>query len=166
MRRMTASVTVAPDFYQPGQYRPDQSVGYLMRRVLASIIAQADARLAAYDLTYVQWVPLYKLAMDGVDTVASLARGLDIDAGAMTRAIDRLQAKGLLQRERSTVDRRVVHLRLTDEGRRLAGMVPPVLAEVLNGHLRGFSADEWTLLLGLLNRMVANGEAMRQDARG
>jgi DNA-binding MarR family transcriptional regulator len=50
---------------------------------------------------------------------------------------------------------------LTPEGRRVADQVPPVLADVLNGHLEGFSQAEWEQLLHLLQRMVANGEARR-----
>lgn len=157
---MSQKQTETPDFYVPGQYRPDQSVGYLMRKVLSSILSRADLQLASHDLTYVQWLPLYKLAMDEGNTVASLARDLAIDPGAMTRSLDRLEAKGLVRRERSTEDRRVVHLRLTDDGRAVARKVPAVLAEVLNGHLRGFSAEEWQLMLQFLNRMLANGEAL------
>ena len=80
----------------------------------------------------------------------------------MTRSLDRLEAKGLVRRERSTEDRRVIHLVLTEEGKKVARKVPPVMAEVLNNHLRGFSEDEWKQLLGLLARMVANGDAMRE----
>ena len=152
-----------PSFYAPGRYCPQQSVGYLMRRVLGSILSQADARLAMHDVTYVQYLPLYKLLHhnDTAVTVATLARELEVDAGAMTRAIDRLEAKGLVQRERSTADRRVVHLTMTPEGRAVAEQVPGVLAEVLNGHLRGFSHAEWQQLLRLLQRMLANGDALR-----
>ena len=79
----------------------------------------------------------------------------------MTRSIDRLVAKGLVQRERSLADRRVIHIVLTDEGRRAAEQVPPVLADVLNAHLHGFSHAEWQQLLQFLNRILANGEALR-----
>jgi len=44
----------------------------------------------------------------------------------------------------------------------VAQEVPTVLADVLNGHLRGFSEDEWKLMLEFLTRMLANGEALRQ----
>jgi DNA-binding MarR family transcriptional regulator len=159
---MSHSNSETPAFYVAGQYRPDQSVGYLMRKVLSSILAQADTQLAAHDLTYVQWLPLYKLVIDEAHTVASLARDLEIDPGAMTRSLDRLQAKGLVVRERSTEDRRVVRLVLTDEGRTVAQKVPPVMASVLNGHLRGFSPDEWQQMLQFLTRMLANGETLRQ----
>lgn len=151
-------------FYQPGQYRPQESVGYLMKKVISSILVQADTRLSCCELTYAQWLPLYKLVMNEGHTMAGLARDLEIDPGAMTRSLDRLEAKGLVRRERSTEDRRVVNLVLTDEGRAMAAQVPPVLADVLNGHLAGFSDDEWRQLLSFLTRMLANGEAMRAAA--
>ena len=155
-----------PSFYTPGQHSPQQSVGYLMRKVLGSILSQADARLAMHDVTYVQYLPLYKLlhCEPANATVAALARELEVDAGAMTRALDRLEAKGLVQRKRSTADRRVVHLTLTPAGRTVAEQVPGVLTDVLNGHLRGFSHAEWQQLLLLLQRMLANGDALRPGA--
>lgn len=159
---MNQDDTSSPGFYVPGQYRPDQSVGYLMKRVLSSVLAQADERLASLDLTHAQWLPLFKLAAKECHTVAGLARELELDPGAMTRSLDRLEAKGLVRRERSTEDRRVVNLVMTDEGRQVARQVPPVMAEVLNNHLQGFSEDEWKQLIALLTRMVANGDAMRQ----
>jgi DNA-binding MarR family transcriptional regulator len=160
---MKQDETSCAAFYVPGQYRPDQSVGYLMKRVLSSVLAQADERLASLDLTHAQWLPLFKLSVKECHTVAALARELDLDPGAMTRSLDRLEAKGLVRRERSTEDRRVVNLVLTDEGRKVARKVPPVMAEVLNNHLRGFTEAEWQQLIGLLTRMVANGDAMRQS---
>lgn len=165
MQNPSPSATAAAAVYVPGQYTPDQSVGYLMRKVLSSILSQADAQLSAHDLTYVQYLPLYKL-MHGTEcnTVATLSRELGIDAGAMTRSLDRLEAKGLVQRERSTTDRRVVHLALTDAGRTVAAQVPGVLADVLNGHLSDFSHAEWQQLLGLLQRMLTNGDALRQSS--
>jgi DNA-binding MarR family transcriptional regulator len=153
-----------PDFYLAGQYRPEQGVGYLMRNLLSSVRTQSNARMAAYDLTYVQWVPLFKLATQPDATVASLARDLEMDPGATTRALDRLEAKGLIKRERSTEDRRVVHLSATQEGRQLAGLVQVTVTDVLNRHLRGFSHEEWQTLVKLLTRMLVNAEDMKQEA--
>lgn len=152
-----------PGFYSTVQFQPENSVGYLMRKVMTSIRTQADAQLSTHDLTYVQWLPLFKISLCSSTTVASLARDLETDPAAMTRALDRLEAKGLVLRKRSTTDRRVVQLALTPEGQAVADKVPPVLADVLNGHLSGFTHDEWQLLLRLLRRMLANGEALRQQ---
>lgn len=149
-------------FYDPSDYRPDSSVGYLMRRIVTSILVQADRELAAFDLTHAQWVPLFKMVLmqeAGGYTAASLARDLQLDPGATTRLLDRLEAKNLVRRERSSTDRRVVHLVLTAEGKAAASQVPGVLCTVLNRHLAGFSEAEWLTLRGLLERMVANGES-------
>jgi DNA-binding MarR family transcriptional regulator len=81
------------------------------------------------------------------------------DPGAMTRLLDRLESKGFCRRERSTDDRRVVHIALTPEGEKAADQVPVELSQVLNEHLAGFSKTEWTQLKDLLSRMLANGEA-------
>lgn len=153
----------AARFYDPAHLEPGESIGYLMRRVMSSMRNQIDARLSAHDLTYTQWWPLFRMAMcpQGT-TLATLARELESDPAAMTRVLDRLQAKGLIVRERSTADRRVVHLSLTEAGQTMAALVPPVLADVLNGHLSDFTHDEWQLLLRMLQRMLANGEALRQ----
>ena len=152
------------DFYEADNYRPDQSVGHVMKAVMASIAHQVDRRLVDHDLTHAQWVPLFKLAHGECGTVAELARTLQSDPGAMTRALDRLEAKGLVARTRSIDDRRVVNLELTDAGREVAAVVPAVLAEVLNLHLAGFTEAEWRNLLDMLKRMRANGDALRASS--
>ena len=149
------------DFYSAEGWSADESVGALIKLVMASITTQVDRRLVDHDLTHAQWVPLFKLAHGECSTVAELARTLQSDPGAMTRALDRLEAKGLVARVRSSEDRRVVNLELTDAGRDVAAVVPAVLAEVLNLHLAGFSKEEWRALLSMLKRMRANGDALR-----
>lgn len=162
---MTASVPPPADFYSAETLRPDNSVGLLIKRVMQSVLLQIDRRLAPHDLTHAQWLPLYRLARGECVTTAALARDQAQDPGAMTRALDRLEAKGLVRRERSLQDRRVVMLELTDAGHAAAQLVPPVLADVLNAHLAGFTAAEWQQLIDLLQRMVVNGDALRDAAK-
>jgi DNA-binding MarR family transcriptional regulator len=132
--------------------------------VLNSVVQQAEVKLAPHDLTHAQWQPLFKLVKSPAPSmaVAELARELQMDAGATTRLLDRLEKKNLLKRIRSTEDRRVVMVELTPEGQAAAALVPAVLSEVLNAHLAGFSKTEWQALLGYLRRIIANGDALRQ----
>ena len=134
-----------------------------MKRVMLSIVHQVDKRLDAHDLTSAQWGPLMRLKTAGPSTVAELARWVHVDAGAMTRLLDRLEKKRLCRRLRSTQDRRVVQVELTPEGEAAIDQVPAVLAEVMNLHLAGFTKDEWQTLKSLLGRMVDTGEALRED---
>ena len=152
-------------FYSADNLRPETSVGLLIKRVMQSVLLQIDRRLVEHDLTHAQWLPLYRLAQGECVTMAALARDQSQDPGAMTRALDRLEAKGLLRRERSVQDRRVVKLELTDAGRAASVHVPAVLADVLNAHLAGFAESEWQVLIDLLQRMVANGDALRDIAK-
>ncbi len=160
---MTRTVSPA-DFYRPVGYCAEESVGYLMKRIVVSIVAQADRRLDEHGLTSAQWGPLMRLKNAGPSTVAELARWLNADAGAMTRLLDRLEKKGLCKRVRSTEDRRVVQVELTPDGEAAIAEVPAVLAEVLNAHLAGFSKTEWQALKTYLQRMLQNGAAMRDLA--
>ena len=155
----------AAGFYTPVTLRPDNRVGLLMKRAMQSMRLSIDRDLAPHDLTQAQWLPLYRIARGGCCTIAALARDQAMDPGAMTRAVDRLEAKGLLLRQRSLQDRRVVTLVLTEAGHAAASLVPPVLVQVLNAHLAGFSEAEWLQLISLLSRMVANGDALREPAR-
>jgi DNA-binding MarR family transcriptional regulator len=154
-----------PQFYKAGSYRAEESVGYLMKRVMLSIVQQADKGLAEHDLTMAQWVPLKHMQMQssGSCTVAELARHANTDAGAMTRLLDRLEKKGLCKRVRSTEDRRVVQVELTPDGEAALVQVPAVMANVMNQHLAGFSKSEWIALKSYLTRMVENGDALRDQ---
>ena len=149
------------NFYRAEDYTAEESVGYLMKRVLGVIAQSVEKRLAPGGLTNAQWLPIYKIYIGEATTVAELARQSQMDAGAMTRLLDRLETKGLLRRVRATEDRRVVQLELTPEGQQLASEVPAVLAEVMNAHLAGFSKTEWQALKGYLRRMLANAESLR-----
>jgi len=158
-----ARVSIPADFYRPSAYCAEESVGYLMKRVQMSIVYQVDKRLAAHGLTSAQWGPLMRMQISGGgSTVAELARWMQVDAGAMTRLVDRLEKKGLCKRVRSTEDRRVVRVELTGKGKTAMAEVPAVLAEVMNVHLSGFSKTEWNALKTYLQRMVETGDALRE----
>ena len=153
-------------FYKPENYQPDESAAYLMRQILALATAQIDRALEPAGLTNAQGVPLVKLHMGHASTVAELARECKLDAGAMTRTLDRLEAKGLLARVRSSEDRRVVNLELTREGREAAKDIPAVLCDVQNAFLEGLSVAEWQQLKDLLRRILANGLALQGETQG
>jgi DNA-binding MarR family transcriptional regulator len=148
-------------FYRPETYRPDESAAYLMRRILAMMAVQVDEALEPRELTSAQWVPLLKLHLGEASSVAELARECQLDAGAMTRLLDRLEAKGLVSRVRSSEDRRVVNLELTKAGREAAREIPAVLCKVQNAFLQGLSIEEWQQLKDLLRRVLENGQALQ-----
>ncbi len=150
------------EFYRPGNCVSEDSVGYLVRRVLTAVTQEIERQLEPIDLTNAQWLPLYKLFKGKVSTVAELARECHMDAGAMTRLLDRLETKGLCRRVRSVDDRRVVNIELTKEGREAAAGIPVVLSQVQNAHLASFSVEEFQALKGFLHRILDNAQVQSQ----
>lgn len=150
------------EIYDIETYEPRRGVGYLINRVKAEMLAVVDRELAADDqlgpleVSSAQFVILATLSSGGQKSASDLCKGISYDAGAMTRMIDRLEDKGLLQRTRSPEDRRLVYLELTDAGKAAFPRMREISLRVLNRFLRGFSKAEARQLEAYLLRMLEN----------
>ena len=146
----------AKKIFSTGQYRVEDSVGYLLGRARTKLAKSLDVTLAERGITHAQGSILLMLSTGKYETAADLARELYIDSASMTRMIDRLEKRGFLFRVRREDDRRVVSLRLTNEGQELARQLPKVYVNTLNHNFSGFSAEEMDMLRGLLRKFLAN----------
>jgi len=152
-----------PTFYRPGSYKPEDSTTWMMRRITVAFAHEVGQRLEPDGLTHAQWVPLLKIYQGRATTAAEVAREAHLDAGTVTRTLDRLEDKGFVRRVRSSQDRRVVNLALTPEGEAVAQKIPALLCEVQNAHLRGFSRGELDTFKDLLRRVMDNALAQQAD---
>lgn len=151
------------DVYSLESYEPRRSLGHLIGRARAQLLAAIDTQLARdeflgpLEVTSAQLVVILNLAGKECATSASeLCKGISYDAGAMTRMLDRLETKGLVRRTRSPDDRRLVHLELTQAGKAAYPRLREVSMRVLNHSLRDFTADEARTLEDLLQRLARN----------
>jgi DNA-binding MarR family transcriptional regulator len=145
-----------PDFYRGDDYPIADSIGYLIKQLRGAQERLVDAEMAEHDLTGVQWGPLLIIHYGIGTTAAEIARWGCVDTGAVTRMLDRLEAKGLVRRTPCPNDRRVMQLALTAEGESLCREIPFGLARVGNQLLRGFTPKEFATLKGFLRRMLEN----------
>jgi DNA-binding MarR family transcriptional regulator len=141
--------------YDPTNFNPSTAIGRLIGRVRAKLFEALDKELAPYDISAAQYVILVGLA-DGVDSASGLCKGASYDPGAMTRMIDRLERKGLVQRVRCPDDRRVVKLALTKEGKAVYPKIVASAAKVTNRKLEGFTKVEAQQFESLLQRLLDN----------
>ncbi|WP_323118032.1 MarR family winged helix-turn-helix transcriptional regulator [Burkholderia alba] len=138
-------------------YQVNESVGYLMSRVKSLMTNLVTQRTQTeLGITGTQASMLFMLAVGKCSTAAELAREYGIDASAITRLLDRVEKRGLLSRVRSSEDRRVVRLELTDEGRELAERMPEIFRSVLEQLLDGFTPEEVGFLKSMLRRILSN----------
>jgi DNA-binding MarR family transcriptional regulator len=147
-------------FYQPDTYQAESSTGYLVNKLAQAVTREIDRRMVDLGLTDAQWKPLLLLRQGNCSTAADLSRMACHDTGAVTRLLDRLEAKALIRRLRSAEDRRVINLELTPEGEQVAAEVPKILANLANEVLAGFSLDEFELFRNLLGRALNNAQAL------
>ncbi|MEU0372258.1 TetR family transcriptional regulator [Streptomyces sp. NPDC006283] len=88
--------------------------------------ALIGATLQAYGVSLAAYEVLAVLRDAGEPyrrTMGEVAAGTAVRAGGLTQHADRLEAAGLIRRERDHTDRRIVRLRLTPEGLALTGRV-------------------------------------------
>src|SRR3981189_339707 len=128
--------------YHASTYRAQNSVGYLIKRAHSLILDSLEPVLAAHGFSYVQYVILSwireGIAVNPKDICAQFRH----DSGALTRVIDQLAERGLLERARRDRDRRKVELELTPAGREVVERLIPLVVEKLNLALADFSSAE------------------------
>jgi DNA-binding MarR family transcriptional regulator len=100
----------------------------------ASVVGRVEEALAAADLPPLAWYDVLwavRRAPGKQARMADLADGLTLSRGGITKLVDRLEAAGLLRRERTEDDGRGFYAVLTDDGERMLRRMWPVYAGVL-----------------------------------
>ena len=77
--------------------------------------------LKKHQVNYQQWRILKSIFLELATTPAKVSAATFTDSGTISRQLELLEAKGLVTREHSKQDRRVVNLKLSSKGERIAG---------------------------------------------
>jgi DNA-binding MarR family transcriptional regulator len=140
--------------YTPQSFLLMQSVGFLLTKARNILTAEMETALQVLDITGPQMGVLVAMQRGLASTPFELSKMLSVDTGLMTRILDKLETKGLLERSRSTDDRRVVNLALTKKGEEVAAEIPNIAPEVLNARLKKFTKAEFEELCRLLDKFI------------
>ncbi len=154
------------DYYRPETYRAQDSIGYLMHRATHAVRGRIEAKLAAFELSFHQWLSLLWIRDGVADTASDIAKCTNIDPGALARMLENLESRGWIARERSKLDRRVVGLSLTEAGSAGLLMSMPTVLEELNQALGSFSHEEVDQLTFLLRKLLAHQHALAAQSLG
>lgn len=88
-------------------------------------------------------------------SLSKLAKYTLVNPSTITGIIDRLEQKGLVSRERSHADRRVVTIKLTEAGEDLAASAPPPIPSSIAKGLKRLSTEERQHIVRCLATLVA-----------
>jgi DNA-binding MarR family transcriptional regulator len=153
--------------YHVSTYRAQKSVGYLIKRAHSLMLDVMEPVLEERGFSFIQYVILSWLR-DGIAVnPKDICFQYRHNSGALTRVIDQLAERGLLERMRRNRDRRKVELQLTPAGRETVERLIPLVVEKLNLALRDFSSaevEEFLRLLIKFNTTVQSAIEPREPA--
>ena len=116
------------------------------------------------DLTGPQLTVVKMLEQIGDLSLSELSERIRAQNSTVTGIIDRMVRENLVVRERSTEDRRVVYIRLTPKGRKLAEDIPLEPMEIFRKALQGLSPAEMRELMKILGKVAKRvREAVREE---
>ena len=135
-----------------------------LRRITRAIDLRSKDLLKKTGLTAPQLAVLQALRRQGALSGRAVAEAVSLSQPTVTSILDRLERDGLVVRQRSEADRRVVHVRLTESGRERVGAAPELLQA---GFLREYRRlDDWErhMLIAALQRIAEMMDAQDLDA--
>jgi DNA-binding MarR family transcriptional regulator len=139
--------------YHLSTYKAQNSVGYLIKRAHSMMVDVMEPVFEARGFSFVQYMILSWLRDGIVVNPKDICAQFRHDSGALTRVIDQLAERGLLERVRRDRDRRKVELQLTPAGRETIESLIPLVVEKLNLALTDFSSAEVQEFLRLLFKL-------------
>ena len=139
--------------------------GHMMRRVQQLAVALFSEEMAELGLTPVQYSALHAICQQpGIDQ-KTLARSISYDAATIGGVIERLEARGLVQRDVSPQDRRARVLGPTAEGLQILKAAIPRVLKTQERLLEPLSPAERKQLMHLMGVLIeANDELSRAPA--
>ncbi len=145
--------------YHASTYKARKSIGYLIKRAQSMMMDVLENVFAAHGFSFIQYVIL-TWVRDGIAVnPKDICEQYRHDSGALTRVIDQLEERGLIERVRRDRDRRKVELQLTELGRETVESLIPLIVDKLNLALGDFSRDEVSQFKRLLTKLNSRLES-------
>lgn len=136
---------------------PPHSLGSRLNRATRFINQLAESNLALHDLTLPQWVVLTALWRSNGLKITHLADYCNNGQPALSRILDRMEAKDLVERCASPADRREVRVFLTEKGRSLS-YLKEYLQQFNQAMMTGLNEQQQQMLFDLLDHLLVNGK--------
>jgi MarR family transcriptional regulator, transcriptional regulator for hemolysin len=137
-------------------------IGYTITDVARLMRTVFERRVRALGLTRAQWLVIARVHRLPGLSQSEIADLLEIEKAAAGRLIDRMQAKGWLERRADRSDRRVNRLHLTPKAKRLHAAIWPLAEATVDDALGDLSPDERRRLTHLMTRVKGKLQALAE----
>ena len=138
-------------------------ITHCLRRIIKSLQNYSQMVYSHFGITGPQLWVLKTIYQNGSLPLGELSKRMYLHPSTLTAAVDRLEKKGYVLRNRIEKDRRVINVQLTPEGNRLAKRAPkPIQGKMIYG-LRKLKKDELSLIYRSVEKLVEIMEAEKVE---
>jgi homoprotocatechuate degradation regulator HpaR len=130
-----------------------RSLPMMLYRTLDSVMPAFRSIFSEFGITEQQWRVLRVLWEDDGSSLSALAAATLIPGPSLVGVVDRLTRDGLVIRRRSEIDRRVVHIFVTREGKALERAVKPRVEETYATLEASISPALWTSMFKAMDEI-------------
>jgi DNA-binding MarR family transcriptional regulator len=140
------------------EYSLENSLGHMMGRISRSILNQLQKSFiaAGCDLSVEQWLLLVHLRDWDGQIHQQLAHSTYRDKTTITRLLDGLENRGLVERVPDNADRRQKRVRIMPEGRKLIKKLKPLALKIQNKAMENIALQEIDLCKNVLSKIFQN----------
>lgn len=125
----------------------------VLNRAQAAVRAHSEADIASRGITTMEFGILEALYHRGPLLLGDVQKKILVSSGGVTYLVDRLEEKGLVERQDCPNDRRARYAALTPAGRTLIGRIFPRHAQAIARALSGLTKTEQQTATDLLRRL-------------
>ena len=141
----------------------DGYLPYLLNRAGTRIATAFSEEIRPLGATLQTWRVLAALHERDGRRMGDLSEITSIEVSTLTRVIDNMESKGLVNRRRAAADARAVTVHATLPGRRMTRMILPIAERYEKVAVEGFSEAEVTVLKTALRRLFHNMDGLRKS---
>lgn len=135
----------------------------LLRRIMRAADLHSRRLVKATGLTVPQLLVLRAIQDLGEVTAGRVSAQVSLSQATVSTILDRLEGRGLIERYRSAVDRRVVHTRLTAAGEQALAKAPPAMQERFIARFEALPPPQRTAIIAALRGVAEMMEAGEDD---
>ncbi|MCK9563420.1 MAG: MarR family transcriptional regulator [Bacteroidales bacterium] len=135
-----------------------------LRRLIRATDLRSKQLSKTVGLTAPQLLLLQTAKRHGEITIGDIARNMSLSQATVTTIVDRLEARELLVRQKSTRDKRRVYVSLTDLGETVLEDAPTALHTQLIEKFQSLESWEQSMILAALQRLANMMDAEGIDA--
>lgn len=144
--------------------RYDLRVLQTLRQIIRAVDLHSRQLLGQHGITGPQLITLLTVEKHEPVTVSAIAGHIHLSPSTVIGILDRLETKGLIQRQRDLKDRRLVQVSLTEQGKVLAGNAPSPLQDTFVEAMSKLPEAELVVIEESLKRIVGLMQVRHVDA--